>query len=236
MKIILIGYGKMGKAIEKEANIKGHDIVLTIKKTKDIKILEKYNFDVIIEFSNPQSAFENIKKCLEYKKPIICGTTGWLEKYNDIIKICKIKDGTLLYSSNFSIGMNIFFNINNRLSYLINKYYNNYNIEIEEIHHKKKIDLPSGSSISLANNIKKNINNINGWVLNKTEKNKINIKSKRENNIVGTHIINYILNMDKIKIKHEAKDRKIFAIGTIIASEWIIGKKGIFSMKDVINI
>lgn len=233
MKLALIGYGKMGKSIEKEAILRGHNIILKTSLTP--KIEEIQNADIAIEFSNPQSAFENVKICLENKLPVVCGTTGWLNKINDLKKICKKKNSAFIYSSNFSIGMNILFKINKELAKIMNKY-NEYNVYIEEIHHKNKLDIPSGTSISLAEDIIKKTNKKKWTINNCKNKDEIIIKYKRLENIPGIHIINYKSNIDKLQIKHKAYNRRGFAIGVIIAAEWLKNKNGFFSMQDVLKI
>lgn len=233
MKLALIGYGKMGKSIEKEAIDRGHDIVLKTSTTPKIKEIQ--NTDIAIEFSNPKSAFENVKICLENKISVVCGTTGWLERIDDLKQICKKQNSAFMYSSNFSIGMNILFKINKKLAEIMNKY-NEYNIYIEEIHHKQKVDIPSGTSITLANDIIKKTNKKEWTIKNCDNTNKILIKCKRLENITGIHNINYESNIDKIQLKHEAYNRRGFAIGAVIAAEWINNKKGFFSMQDVLDI
>ncbi|WP_185862209.1 4-hydroxy-tetrahydrodipicolinate reductase [Blattabacterium cuenoti] len=234
MNIAIIGYGKMGKTIEKMAKIRNHKISLCYDDTPPPFLLK--NSDVAIEFSQPNSAFNNIKICLENNIPIVCGTTGWLTQFNLVKKICIEKNGCFLYSSNFSIGMNIFFEINKKLSKLLFPYSKNYEVKIEEIHHKEKKDKPSGTAISLAEQI---INNKmkKTWILNeKKTKNKVLIVSKRFENVPGTHIVRYESKIEDIKIQHKAHSREGLAFGAIIASEWIQNKKGIFSMKEVLGI
>lgn len=235
MKIALIGYGKMGKSIEKESILRGHNIVLKTSKTP--KIEEIKNADLAIEFSNPESAFKNVKICLENKLPVVCGTTGCLDQINDLKKICKKQNATFIYSSNFSIGMNIFFNINRKLAKIMNKYHE-YNVNIEEIHHKQKLDIPSGTSISLAEDIIKETNKKKWTITNCNTKDEILIKYKRLENIIGIHSVNYESKIDNLQIKHMAYNRKVFAIGAIIAAEWIImnNQNGCFSMQDVLEI
>lgn len=233
MKIALIGYGKMGKAIEKEANIRGHKIILITNSTPNKKKLKEA--EVAIEFSKPYSAYTNIKICLYASIPIVCGTTGWLKKYSYIKKICKKKKGSFLYSSNFSISVNIIFELIKKLIYLIKPYISNYNISIKEIHHIEKLDKPSGTALFFANfMIKKNIKK--KWVLDKkNKKNEILIKSKRIKNILGIHTITFSSKEDFIQIKHSALNRRIFALGAVIAAEWLKNKKGIFTMSDVLK-
>lgn len=236
MNIGLIGYGKMGKSIEQEALIRGHNIAIKLSNTPKLENLKK--IDVAIEFSNPDVAFNNIKFCLQNNIPVVSGTTGWLDKIDIIKNICLNLNGTFIYSSNYSIGVNILFIINLKLAKLMSKYID-YNINIKELHHLEKKDIPSGTSISLAKDIIK-FTNKNDWTLNKknNDNNKLLINAKRLNNEIGTHIITYKSLIDKIEIKHKAYNRRGFAIGALIAAEWILkkNKKGCFSMKDVLNI
>ncbi|WP_185883000.1 4-hydroxy-tetrahydrodipicolinate reductase [Blattabacterium cuenoti] len=234
MNIAIIGYGKMGKAVKNIAKMRGHSILLCYDQSPHNHILK--NIDVVIEFSQPDSAFNNVKFCIEKGIPTVCGTTGWLDKIGDIKKICKEKKGSFLYSSNFSIGMNIVYEINRKLSKLLSLYSNEYKITIEEIHHKNKLDQPSGTSISLANDIinshmKKN------WILGKSNNHDcISIISKRFSEEVGTHTITFHSNIDDIKIQHKSFNRNSFALGAVIAAEWIKNKIGFFSMKEVLKI
>ncbi|WGH26441.1 MAG: 4-hydroxy-tetrahydrodipicolinate reductase [Candidatus Bostrichicola ureolyticus] len=236
MNIAIIGYGQMGKAIEKIAKKRKHNIIYITSSKPEVDNLKKA--EVAIEFTKPESAFENLKICLENKIPIVCGTTGWLNKLKMIEDICKKNNGTFLYSSNFSISMNIFFKINSFLAKMMSSYIQNYNIIIEEIHHLRKLDKPSGTAISLAEDIIKETNKKNWYLLDNNKdnikSNEIPILSKRIENTIGTHIITYSSNIDYIKIKHNAYNRDGFALGAIIASEWIKDKKGIFSMKEVL--
>ncbi|WGH26956.1 MAG: 4-hydroxy-tetrahydrodipicolinate reductase [Candidatus Bostrichicola ureolyticus] len=238
MNLAIIGYGKMGKAIEKIAKIRKHNINYITSSKPEINKLK--NVDVAIEFTKPESAFENLKICLEQQIPIVCGTTGWFKKLKIIENICLKKNGTFLYSSNFSISMNIFFKINFFLAKLMSSYIQNYNIKIDEIHHKNKLDKPSGTAIFLAEDII-NVTDKTDWILfnnNKINNDKIPIVSQRIENTIGTHIVKYYSNIDNIEIKHEAYNRDGFALGAIIAAEWIKNKnkKGIFSMNEVLNI
>ncbi|AWU39477.1 dihydrodipicolinate reductase [Blattabacterium punctulatus CPU2] len=234
MNIAIIGYGKMGKSIEKIAKIRNHQISFFSNKSPYNISLK--NVDVAVEFSCPDSAFNNIKICIENHIPVVCGTTGWLEKFNLVKDICKKKNGTFLYSSNFSIGMNIFYEINHKLSKLLFPYSINYKIKIEEIHHKEKMDRPSGTALVLAKNIIKNKMK-KTWILDKKKtKNQILIISKRLDNEIGIHRVLYQSKIENIEIKHQANNREGFAIGAIIAAEWIKDKRGIFSMKEVLGI
>ena len=232
MKIALFGYGKMGKTIEQIALQKGHTIVLkTSGKSSLEKIIEA---DVAIDFSTPKAAASNIKFCLERQIPIVCGTTGWLDYYDEIINFCNKCNGAFIYASNFSIGVNIFFKMNEYLAKLM-KPWKEYQVTLEEIHHTEKLDTPSGTAITLAEDIIKNSDN-KSWNLKKAKKKNIMITSKRVTNVKGTHTINYQSEIDTISIQHEAHSREGFALGALIAAEWLIGKKGVFSMKDVLKL
>ena len=235
MKIALFGYGKMGKEIEQIALQRGHEIVLKINEGEqyDISIA-----DIAIDFSVPNAALSNIVSCFKNNVPVISGTTGWLDDFDKAIDVCKENNGSFIYASNFSIGVNIFFQLNKQLASMM-KTFNDYSINVEEIHHTKKLDTPSGTAITLAEGI---INHTTkrDWQLNKSQT-KINaetilIKAKRVPDVPGTHIISYESQIDSIEIKHTAHNRKGFALGAIIAAEWLIKKNGIYTMKDVLNI
>ena len=232
MKIALLGYGKMGKIIEKLAVKKGHTIVSRINQYSSKEEILKA--DIAIEFSTPQAAVSNIKFCLENDIPIVSGTTGWLAHYDNMIKLCENRNGSFIYASNFSIGVNLFFSINEYVSNLMEPW-KDYQVSIEEVHHNQKLDTPSGTAVTLAEEIIRNSDKKN-WELNGTEVENINITAKRINDIKGTHIINYDSNIDTILIKHEAHSRDGFALGAILAAEWLVDKKGIFTMKDVLQI
>ena len=232
MKIALLGYGRMGKSIEAIAINRNHTISLKITDTN-----LDYNFsntDVAIDFSIPSAAVTNIKKALDAGVPVISGTTGWLSQYDEVLEYCKEKNGTFLYASNFSLGVNIFFEINERLSQLMSGF-PEYSTEIEEIHHTQKLDAPSGTAISLAEQIIKHTDYTN-WTLDEPQSKEIYIEAKRIENVPGTHEVTYNSEIDSISIKHTAHSRQGFAMGAVIAAEWIKDKKGIFSMKDVLNI
>ena len=232
MKIALLGYGKMGKIVEKLAVKKGHTIVSRINQYSSKEEILKA--DIAIEFSTPQAAVSNIKFCLENDIPIVSGTTGWLVHYDKMIKLCENRNGSFIYASNFSIGVNLFFYINEYVSNLIEPW-KDYQVSIEEVHHNQKLDIPSGTAVTLAEGIIRNSDKKN-WELNGTDAENINITAKRINDIKGTHIINYDSNIDTISIKHEAHSRDGFALGAILAAEWLADKKGIFTMKDVLQI
>lgn len=233
MKIALLGYGRMGKEIEKIAVSRGHEIV--IKKDQG-DVVDITLADVAIDFSVPTSAFDNISLCLQNAVPVVSGTTGWLEKYEDAVELCNQNKGGFIYASNFSLGVNIFFEINKQLAKMMDQV-SDYTTAIEEIHHTKKLDAPSGTAITLAegiiDNSKKSDWELDGDVNNESI---IPITAKRIPDVPGTHTISYDSLVDKIEIKHTAHSRKGFALGAVIAAEWIIGKSGVFSMKDVLNI
>lgn len=233
MKIALFGYGKMGKVIDKIAKNRGHEIIYRIEENSINYDLKKV--DVAIDFSTPKAAFSNINMALENSIPIISGTTGWLDHYNKAVKLCNEKNGAFLYASNFSLGVNIFFEINRQLAKIMNNY-PEYVIKMKEIHHIEKIDAPSGTAITLAESIIKETD-YQKWSLNKDFKeNEIGIEAQRLSDKTGTHEVIYKSEIDEIKIKHAAENREGFGLGAVIAAEWLIGKKGVFSMKDVLNI
>jgi|TARA_B100001564_G_scaffold34993_1_gene25514 4-hydroxy-tetrahydrodipicolinate reductase len=233
MKIALFGYGKMGKVIDKIAKNRGHEIIYRIEENSINYDLKKV--DVAIDFSTPKAAFSNINMALENSIPIISGTTGWLDHYNKAVKLCNEKNGAFLYASNFSLGVNIFFEINRQLAKIMNNY-PEYVIKMKEIHHIEKIDAPSGTAITLAESIIKETD-YQKWSLNKDFKeNEISIEAQRLSDKTGTHEVIYKSEIDEIKIKHAAENREGFGLGAVIAAEWLIGKKGVFSMKDVLNI
>lgn len=238
MKIALIGYGKMGKVIEEIALAKGHEIVLKI----DINNAEEFTqanilkADVAIEFTGPQSAFNNVMKCLQFSIPVVCGSTGWLEKFKEAKECCEKNNGTLIYSSNYSIGVNLFFELNNYLAKLMSKH-PNYNVAIKEIHHTQKKDAPSGTAITLAEQVLQHITSKKNWVNNlSNNKKELEIISERIDPAAGTHCIKYFSEVDDIEIIHTAHNRNGFGSGAILAAEFAITKKGIYSMKDVLDL
>ncbi len=237
MKIALIGYGKMGKAIEEIALQKGYKIVLKIDN-ENLSDLTRENLqrcDVAIEFTNPESAIENIYTCINAGVPIVCGSTGWVATEEEVKKYCNEKNGSLLYSSNFSIGVNIFFEINKRLASLMAQQ-NGYTVSIEETHHTQKKDAPSGTAITIAQQIISERSDKNNWTLNPVPAhNEIAIESKRIDPAPGTHNVSYTSAIDDIEIIHTAHSRKGFAAGALAAAEFIVSKKGIFSMSDVLR-
>ena len=233
MKVGLIGYGKMGKAIEEIVVERGHEVVLKISHTPTPEELK--DVDVAIEFSRPEYAYDNLKVLLESNKPTICGTTGWLDKQEEINNLTKANNTAFLYASNFSLGVNLFFELNQQLARMMNKYRAEYNINLEEIHHTQKLDAPSGTAITIAEGIIENTS-YNNWSMEDQGEAIIPIEAKRIENVPGTHIVQYTSDVDTIEISHTAHSRKGFALGAVIAAEWIADKKGVFSMKDVLEL
>jgi len=232
MNIALLGYGKMGKTIEKIALKRGHSIVIKTSSNSGYNITDA---DVAIDFSVPSAAFNNISHCINHNVPVISGTTGWLEKYSDIINLVEEKKGAFIYASNFSLGVNIFFELNKQLAKMMSNL-SNYNVSLEEIHHTQKLDAPSGTAITLAESIIENREDLNNWTLDKTEDHKLTINAKRILDVPGTHSITYKSDIDTINIEHIAHSREGFALGAVIAAEWLQNKTGVFTMNDVLNI
>ena len=235
MKIALIGYGKMGKAIEKVLKQRGHRGVARFNR-KGIDDKELANADVAIEFSRPEAVVPNLASCFELKVPVVCGTTGWLAQFNEVSELCRRNDGAFLYASNFSLGVNLFFEINKRLAQIMNPH-PKYEVSVHEIHHIEKLDAPSGTAISLAEQAVEELAHKDGWTMNEQHAaNQIHISADRIANTPGTHVVNYYSDIDSIEIKHTAHSRSGFALGAVMAAEFINGKKGIFTMKDVLNL
>ena len=238
MKIALIGYGKMGKAIEEVAVSKGHEIVLKIDVQNSHEFTKEAieKADVAIEFTGPHSAFENVKKCIEFGIPVVSGSTGWLGHWDQIKTLCISLNGTIVYSSNYSIGVNLFFEVNKQLAKLMEPY-NDYDVSMNEIHHTEKKDAPSGTAISLAEQILENIGRKSKWV-NATSASATDlvIHSERIDPAPGTHSVTYSSPIDTIEITHTAHTRKGFASGAVLAAEFANKKKGIFNMKDVLGL
>ena len=230
MKIALLGYGKMGKVIERIALERGHEIVLRKDHNSSFNGLE--NADVAIDFSVPDSAVANISECLNNDIPVISGTTGWLANYPKMVELCEEKKGSFIYGSNFSLGVNVFFELNEYLAKMMANL-KQYKVSMEEIHHTQKLDAPSGTAITLAEGVIKHTDYAN-WTLETPISNEIHIEAKRIENVPGTHSIFYDSEVDQIEIKHTAHSREGFALGAVIAAEWLIGKKGVFTMKDVL--
>ena len=231
MKIALLGYGKMGQTIERIAVERGHEIVL--KKDEFNTYYGLSEADVAIDFSIPAVAVANISSCFHANVPVISGTTGWLEHYDEMVALCTEKKGAFISSSNFSLGVNLFFELNEYLAKMMSKF-DSYSVEMEEIHHTQKLDAPSGTAISLAKGVIENSTYTN-WTLDTPEKQQIQIGVQRIADVPGTHTVAYNSTVDTIEIKHTAHNREGFALGAVIAAEWIVGKQGVFSMRDVLN-
>jgi 4-hydroxy-tetrahydrodipicolinate reductase len=232
MKIALLGYGKMGQIIERIALERGHEIVLRKSSATTFDGLDQA--DVAIDFSVPDVATDNISTCINKGIPVISGTTGWLENYQEMVQLCNKKNAAFLYGSNFSLGVNLFFELNDYLAKMMSKF-TEYNVSMEEIHHTHKLDKPSGTAISLANAII-NRTDKNNWAIENPKADDLFIDVKRIDEVPGTHSVFYSSDVDFIEIKHVAHNREGFALGAVIAAEWIIGKKGVFSMKDVLDL
>lgn len=229
MKIILIGYGKMGKAIEEIALKRGHQIV---ERRDECSSKELPFADVALEFTTPQVAFDNVSQAIRAGIPVVCGTTGWADQYQKAVDLTLSKGGAFLYASNFSVGVNVFFELNRVLASMMRSL--NYRISIDETHHIHKKDAPSGTAISLAEDII-SVTDKTGWTMHNLEENQIQINAYREAEVPGTHKVKYVSEEDTIEIQHTAHSRKGFALGAVLAAEWIYGKKGVFSMKDVLS-
>lgn len=240
MKIALIGYGKMGKTIEKIAVSRGHEIVARINSSNPISNADLSTADAAIEFTRPELAPFHIRHCADIGLPVVVGTTAWMEELDQLTNYVQENNSSMLYASNFSIGVNIFFEINKRLAQLMSGRFD-YKACIEEIHHLQKLDAPSGTAITLANGILENNSDYFSWVLGEgkaphTNDGQLGVTALREPNVPGTHIISYTSEIDTIKISHEAHSREGFALGAVIAAEWLHGKKGIFTISDVLNL
>lgn len=232
MKLALLGYGKMGKTIERLATEAGHEIVYAAGS--DFERGKLADADAAIEFSVPEAAVENINRCLDEGVPVVSGTTGWLKDYENVIKRCEERNGSFIYASNFSVGVNLFFNLNEHLAKLMAPW-KEYEASIEEIHHIQKKDAPSGTAITLAEGIIEN-SELDGWLLDKKAENQLSITAKREGDVKGTHRIDYKSKIDTISIIHEAHGREGFAKGAILAADWLKDKKGVHSMKEVLGL
>ena len=233
MKIALLGYGRMGKAIESIAKSRGHEVVAIIDKDNPKDTLN--GAEVAINFSVPSAAVANITHALNEGVAVVCGTTGWLESLADIESLCAAKKGAFLYASNFSLGVNIFFALNEKLAQMMGQH-KQYNVSLTEIHHTQKLDAPSGTAITLAEGILPHIDK-NTWALEEDAKGMdLPIRAERLPDVPGTHTVDYNSETDKISIEHIAHNRDGFALGAVIAAEWVNSKSGIFTMKDVLNI
>jgi 4-hydroxy-tetrahydrodipicolinate reductase len=240
MKIALIGYGKMGKAIDIVATERGHQICAKFNSSNPITIekLKNSQADVAIEFTQPKLAASHIRTCVDAKTPVVVGTTAWQHELPELNNFILNNDGSMLHASNFSVGVNIFFKLNQLLARLMNKQ-SDYIVSIEEIHHVQKLDAPSGTAVTLADGLVNELDAYKNWKLLNDETcdiDTIPVKATRLPEVPGTHIIKYESDIDFIELKHEAKNRKGFALGAVIAAEFLIDKKGIFTMNDVLNL
>lgn len=236
MNIVLLGYGKMGKVIEKIALSRGHNIVarIDVNNRDEFEALTPNQVDVVIEFSHPLAAFDNVKTCIEKGFPVVSGTTGWLEKKPEIEALTLATKGAFFWSSNYSIGVNIFFQLNKMLAKLMNPQ-KQYAVSSTEIHHTEKKDSPSGTAITIAEGLIEHLDGKDTWVNNAIPAaNEVAIWSAREGKVPGTHIVKYISDIDQIEIMHQAHGREGFALGAVIAGEWLAGKQGVFGMDDLL--
>ena len=237
MKIALIGYGKMGKEIEQILIARGHTIplIIDLNNTNDLDAAHLQEVDVAIEFTTPSTAYGNVVKCLEAGVPVVCGTTAWLDKLPEVEQLCKEKNGAFFYASNYSIGVNIFFEINRRLAQLMNRF-GEYDVTIEETHHTQKKDAPSGTAVTLAEGVLENLNRKQKWVCGTTTvPEELEVVAIRRSVVPGTHTVTYESDVDALSITHMAKSRRGFALGAVLAAEFLHGKTGIFSMKDLMQ-
>jgi len=237
MNIALIGYGRMGHEIEEIAKSRGHKIplIIDIDNSSDLNPSTLSGIDAVIEFSSPESAYKNISLCLSSKVPVVSGTTGWLKDYDKATELCINNNTSFIHSSNFSIGVNLFFRLSGELAKQM-KNYSDYKVSIEEIHHTKKLDAPSGTAISLADGITKQHGGYTGWCSDgEKSEGKIPIKAIREGMVPGTHTVAWDSGIDTLSLKHEAKNRKGFALGAVVAAEFIHSRKGVFTMSDVLG-
>lgn len=234
MNILLVGYGKMGKTIERVALERGHEIAgkIDIDNASD---LDKLDADVAIEFSHPDAAFQNVRKCIQRKIPVVCGTTGWLDRKPEIEKLTQESGATFFYASNYSLGVNLFFKLNEHLARMMNRF-PAYDVTIDEVHHIHKKDAPSGTAITLAEGVLKNVERKKRWVNTRTEEpTELEIQSFRIDDVPGTHLIKYASAIDDIEIKHTAHSREGFALGAVMVAEWIQNKKGVLNMDDFLK-
>ena len=237
MKIALIGYGKMGKEIEQILIARGHTIplIIDLNNTNDLDTAHLQKVDVAIEFTTPSTAYGNVVKCLEEGVPVVCGTTAWLDKLPEVEQLCKEKNGAFFYASNYSIGVNIFFEINRHLAQLMNRF-GEYDVTIEETHHTQKKDAPSGTAVTLAEGVLENLDRKQKWVCGTTTvPEELEVVAIRRSVVPGTHTVTYESDVDALSITHMAKSRRGFALGAVLAAEFLHGKTGIFSMKDLMQ-
>lgn len=237
MNVALIGYGKMGKEIEQILISRGHSVSLIIDMNNagDLNAENLKGIDVAIEFSTPHTAYENVVKCIECRTPIVCGTTAWLDKYDSVVALCEEKKGAFFYASNYSIGVNIVFKINRELARLMNKF-NEYDVTIEEVHHTQKKDAPSGTAITLAEGVLEGLERKKNWICGTTTvADELEIAAIRRSVVPGIHTVTYECDADVITLNHNAKSRKGFAQGAVLAAEFLCGKTGVYTMDDLMG-
>ncbi len=236
MKIAIIGYGKMGKEIARIAESRGHELALIIDldNSGDLNKVNLREIEVAIEFSSPTSAKENIITCINNSTPVVSGTTGWLDSWDEVIQLCAEHKSSMFYASNYSVGVNILFAINTKLASIMNSF-PQYDVSMKEVHHIHKLDAPSGTAISLAEQISQQLQRKNNWTLETGGSEQISIEAKREGEVNGFHSVTYESDFDSITIAHDAKSREGFATGAVLAAEFIAGKTGVFGMKDMLN-
>lgn len=237
MKAAIIGYGKMGREIEKLLLERGHEVALVIDQENYHELDAEHlrGVDVALEFTTPSTAYENLKRCIECHTPVVSGTTGWTERLEELETYCKANGGALFYASNFSLGVNLLFRLNRQLAQLMNRF-GHYEVSIEEVHHTQKKDAPSGTAITLAEGIIAELERKTGWVNEpEAESNKIAITSVREGMIPGIHTINYESADDKLELRHEIKNRRTLAEGAVVAAEFLCGKVGVYTMEDLLK-
>ena len=235
MRVAIIGYGKMGHEIEQVLVQRGHTVALIIDQynTEDLCAEKLADIDVAIEFTTPDTAYNNVHTCIECGTPVVCGTTGWHDKLEELQTLCREKDSTMIWSSNYSLGVNITFRLNRYLAEIMNRF-DAYNVSMEEIHHTQKKDAPSGTAISLANDILERVERKTEWVNEPTtNENAIEIVSLREGTVPGTHTVTYTSADDKIEIKHTLFSRRALALGAVVAAEFIAPRKGVFTIDDL---
>jgi 4-hydroxy-tetrahydrodipicolinate reductase len=237
MRLAIIGYGKMGQEIAKIAGERGHtiDLVIDAENAADLNANNLSGIDVAIEFSSPDAAFNNILTCLKANTPVVSGTTGWLDRWEEVRKACETHSGAFFYASNFSIGVNILFAVNSKLAEIMNGF-PQYDVSMEEVHHVHKQDAPSGTAITLAEQIADRLESKDTWTLEKGDDQKIHIEAKREGEVHGYHKVVYDSEVDTLSISHNAKSRKGFATGAVLAAEYLEDKQGMHSMKDMLNL
>ncbi len=237
MNVAIIGYGKMGREIEKILIRRGHSVPLIIdmNNAEDLNAENLAKVDVAIEFTTPHTAYANLRKCIEAGTPVVSGTTGWLERYDELKSLCEERGSALFYASNYSLGVNLMFRINKQLAALMNKF-DGYSVEVEEIHHIHKLDAPSGTAITIAEGLIEELDCIDSWVNdNVPAEREVEIKSVREGEVPGTHTVTYESADDVLELKHTIKNRSTLAYGAVVASEFLCGKVGVYSMEDMLK-